>query len=139
MMMRAVLDANVLVSAVLSRAGLPATILVRWLGGDFELIVSPLLVDELARVLAYPKIAARVTAQDAAQFVHLLGNGAVLLDDPPDPPPVRSRDGHDDYLVALARSASAVIVTGDADLLSLGPRIPVFTPAQFTTMLDQRP
>lgn len=54
--MRAVLDPNVLVSAVLSPRGAPADVLRAWHDGRFELVVSPHLLDGLERVLAYPKL-----------------------------------------------------------------------------------
>jgi predicted nucleic acid-binding protein len=37
---RTVLDPNVLVAALLSPSGTPATLIVRWLAGDYELLVS---------------------------------------------------------------------------------------------------
>ena len=50
--MRAVLDVNVLIAALLSPTGAPAQIVSRWLGGEFELIVSGNLLAELERALA---------------------------------------------------------------------------------------
>lgn len=50
--MRAVVDVNVLISALLTRQGNPAWVIQAWLGGAFELVVSPLLLDELERTLA---------------------------------------------------------------------------------------
>lgn len=55
---RAVLDMNVIVSAVLSSHGAPARILQTRADGPFEIVVSRELISELRRVLAYPKIAA---------------------------------------------------------------------------------
>jgi predicted nucleic acid-binding protein len=53
---RAVLDPNVLVSAVISPAGPAGSILLAWSLGQFELVTSPKLLDELADVLARPKL-----------------------------------------------------------------------------------
>jgi putative PIN family toxin of toxin-antitoxin system len=136
MTMRAVFDPNVLISAVLSRSGTPALLVSQWLHGAFELVVSPCLIDELVRVLAYPKIAARVAPPDAAAYVQLVTGRAITLVDPDGPPPVRSADPDDDYLIALAKSAPAVIVSGDSDLLSLSPRVPVFTPTGFLALIN---
>jgi len=134
-LVRAVLDPNALVSAALSRAGTPAKLLRAWLDGAFELIVSAQLLDELTRVLAYPKIASRVSEQDADEYVALLSGYAITVSDPPGPPTVRSTDPDDDYLIALAHAASAMLVTGDSDLLVLRDRIPVRTPAEFHELL----
>lgn len=56
--MRAVLDPNVLISAAISAAGAPREILLAWTRGSFELVVSPLLLDELRDVLARPRVSA---------------------------------------------------------------------------------
>jgi len=53
---RAVLDPNVLISALLSPAGAPAELFTRWFAGEFELVVSPALLEELERALVYPEI-----------------------------------------------------------------------------------
>jgi putative PIN family toxin of toxin-antitoxin system len=133
---RAVLDTNVLVAALLSRHGRPAGVVSRWLAGEFELIVSPLLLAELERVLAYPKIADRIAAADADAFVQLLADAAVVAPDPA-ATPARSADADDDYLLALAESMGAVVVTGDRHLLELAGRIPVDTVARFVERLDE--
>lgn len=136
---RAVLDPNVLVAAVLSRGGTPAALLRAWLDGAFELVVSPLLLDELERVLRYPKIAARVGPPEAGELMAMLRRQAELVADP-DPhsvggPVVSSPDPDDDYLIFLARVGTAVLVSGDSDLTGLAGRIPVYTPAAFRDLL----
>jgi putative PIN family toxin of toxin-antitoxin system len=132
---RAVVDSNVLISALLSREGRPAEAVRRWLAGDFELIVSPLLLDEIDGALADPKLRARITEEEAAAFIVLLGEAAVVAEDPPSPP-ARSRDPDDDYVLALAESARALLVSGDADVLALAPELPVKTVAEFLAALD---
>ena len=129
--MRAILDPNVLISAVLSRSGTPAKVLRAWLEGRFELIVSPLLVAELERALAYPKLAERIAAEEARELVEWLRREADLVEDPEGPPESRSKDPGDDYLVALAESERAVLVSGDKHLLKLTDEIPVLTPREF--------
>jgi predicted nucleic acid-binding protein len=71
--MRAVLDPNLIASAVLSRGSTPATLLRAWLDGGFELVASPALLGELERVLGYPKIASRVSSEEARDLA-LLAN-----------------------------------------------------------------
>jgi predicted nucleic acid-binding protein len=56
-MIRAVLDANVIVSAVLTTSGTPAQILDAWRTERFALLVSSPILDEVARVLEYPRLA----------------------------------------------------------------------------------
>lgn len=133
--MRAVLDPNVLISGLLAPAGAPARLIVRWLAGDFELIVSEQLLAELSRALAYPKLRSRITAEEAGAFVQLLRRSTTTSADPPGGP-WRSRDPGDDYLLALASSKAAVLVSGDQDLLILAPDLPICSPSDFLKRLD---
>jgi len=128
---RAVLDPNVVISALLSALGAPARTLRAWIHGEFELVVSPLLLEELDRALAYPKLRKRIGRDDAVRVTAWLASMATVAADPDDPPIVRSPDPGDDYLIALAASERALLVSGDAHLLGLEGRIPVMSPARF--------
>jgi putative PIN family toxin of toxin-antitoxin system len=134
---RAVLDPNVVISALLSREGSPARVLRAWLNGLFELVVSNELLVELESALTYPKLRARVQPSEAFEIVELLRRGASLHDDPGEAPVLTSPDPGDDYIIALAQSARAVIVSGDRHLLGLAGRLPVFSPAQFLDELER--
>ena len=134
--MRAVLDANVLISAVLSPRGTPARLLLAWQAGAFDLVVSPSLLVELRRALAYPKLERLVASADADAFVAWLGRSALVAADPAGEPPVRAVDPADDYLLALAAAERAVLVSGDAHLTVLADRFPVRTPAAFLASLE---
>lgn len=125
--MRAILDPNVIISALLSRDGTPARVLRAWLEGRFELIVSPLLLQELERALAYPKLAERIKADEAIALIDWLRREAILVDDPAEPPTSRSEDPGDDYLLALAEAERAALVSGDRHLLALTEELPVLT------------
>jgi putative PIN family toxin of toxin-antitoxin system len=133
---RAVLDVNVLVAAILSRNGAPAQLLRLWREGRFELVLSPALLDELERVLAYPKIRRRIPEPEAREFVALLRREPVVAD-PAGAPLIRSSDPDDDYLIALAEASHAVIVSGDGHLLDLRDRVPVLAPAAFLSELTK--
>lgn len=132
----AVLDPNVYISALLSGEGNPAALLRAWLQGDFELVISNLVISKLERVLSYPKILARITRQEGLEFVDLIKRRAITAEDPPGPPPAASTDPDDDYLIALAASERCVLVTGDGHLLGLADQIPVYTPAGFLKLLS---
>lgn len=133
--MRALLDANVLIAALLSRTGAPAQLLGRWLEGEFELVVTEHLLHELRATLARPKFR-HLPDVDVDAFVELLGSGlAEQVDDPEGPPRVGSRDPKDDYLTAAAAQARATLVTGDTHLLELADMIPVMTPRDFLDSL----
>ncbi len=135
--MRVILDPNVIISALLSPEGSPARALREWQQGAFELVVSPLLLAELERALAYPKLRRHIPAEEAEVVVDWLRRTATIALDPDDPPPVRSRDAGDDYLIALAAAQSALLVSGDDHLLQLADRIPVYPPAEFLEVLSR--
>lgn len=136
--MRFVLDTNVLVAALLSRQGAPAHLLRMWLEGAIDLVVSPLLLAELRRVLAYTKIRSRVSEAEAEAFLALLGEGATVVEDRSRDPSFRTEDPHDDFVVALAEASRAVIVSGDQHLLSMAARLPVQSPAEFLRFVSAR-
>ena len=135
--MRAVLDPNVIISALLSPNGPPARILLAWVRGEFELVVSPLLLDESKRALGYPKLRRRIAAEEASEVVDLLTRSATVVKDPPEPPAVLSSDPGDNYLLALAAAQNAVLVSGDRHLLSLAGNLPVYAPRDFLELLER--
>jgi putative PIN family toxin of toxin-antitoxin system len=133
---RALLDANVLVSALLSRTGAPARLVTLWLDAAFELIVCPALLAEVESALAHRKLRARIEPADAERFVQLLSELAEMVPDPDRPPSVRSADPGDDYLLAVAAREQVPLVSGDNHLLALRERAPVFSPREFLDRLE---
>lgn len=131
--MRAVIDTNVLLSALLW-GGTPHALLEHVRNGTVTLISSPALLAELARVIDRPKfdvILARTNTSRAQTLaeVRLL---AEVIDPPPLAQPV-CRDPDDDAVLALAIAAQAdVVISGDDDLLCLTSfeGIPILAPAQ---------
>lgn len=134
--MRAVLDPNVLIASLLSGSGAPAQIVSRWLAGEFELVISEALLAELVRALAYPKIRKRIAEAEASAFVELLREAVRLAADP-EGPARRSADPGDDYLLALAQTERAVLVSGDEHLLALAGELPILTPRAFLDALTR--
>lgn len=139
-MIRAVLDTNVYVAALLSRDAAPARLMRSLADGVFDAVVCPALLTELRGVLAQPKISARISQQDARAYVEWVERVALMEPDPIDVPDV-SPDPDDDCLVALAHQSGArVVVTGDAHLLGLEVADPrVLSPATFADFVDSLP
>ncbi len=135
--MRVVLDPNVVISGVLSRQGAPAEVLRALAAGEFELIVSRALLDELERALTYPKLRRHISEGDSAELLRWLVGSASVAADPGSEPPVRSRDRDDAYLIELASAQRAAIVSGDKHLLALDREIPVFSPRAFVDLLAE--
>jgi putative PIN family toxin of toxin-antitoxin system len=134
---RAVLDPIVIIAALISSTGSPARLVDAWRSGRFELIVSDLLLAELERALAYPKLRRRVPAEDAAAALEWLRRDATLLPGPSGDPPVRSTDSGDDYLIALAATSKALLVSGDDHLLRLAETLAIVSPAAFLARLEE--
>lgn len=131
--MRVVLDTNVVVSALLW-GGTPYRLLQSATAGDIELYTSPALLAELAGVLGRPHLASRLQAQRSSveQALGLYGELAISVS-PLAVPRAVPRDADDDQVIAVALAARAdLVVSGDADLLSLGrfDGIPIVTAAQ---------
>ena len=135
--MRAVLDANVLVSALISRVGAPARLVELWLEGEVELVVCKTLLDEVQRTLNQPRISSRVASEDAVRFVRLLQELGEVVADPERAPPIHSDDPGDDYLLALAARERTLLVSGDAHVLALSDRLPISSPRAFLEQLER--
>lgn len=120
-MPRAVLDANVYVSALLRPEGPPGQIIGRFLRDlAFEIGLSPSIVEEVLRALAYPKVRRLmrgtsvpelwfedivVVADLVTGVRHLSG----VCADPDD----------DKYIATAIEGRAAFVVSGDRELLAL--------------------
>ena len=136
--MRIVLDTNVLVSGLMFPSGAPGRIVGAGFDAQFDVVSSREQLEEIARVLAYPKIR-RVLKWDehrVEQFVEglylkmdMVTSGSFAVED--------LRDATDLPILAALVSANAdVLVTGDRDLLVLRDRYNVETPAEFLQRLS---
>jgi putative PIN family toxin of toxin-antitoxin system len=135
---KVVLDANVLVSAVL-QAGPSYRIVARWLdAADIEVVICPALLAEVEDVLGRPRIQKRVEPELAQLYMATVRRIADVVADPTSVV-AETRDPNDDYLVALAREHGVDwIVTGDKDLLEWEDQMPpAITPAAFEELLDR--
>jgi putative PIN family toxin of toxin-antitoxin system len=126
---RVVLDPGVLVSALIAPAGSPARLLAQVRAGELELVVSPFLMAELEEVLGRQKFRRYVELDGVRDYVSFLHRHARAVRDPEGPPPLRSADVEDDYLIALAHDQNAVLVSGDKHLLDIGGGAPILAPA----------
>jgi putative PIN family toxin of toxin-antitoxin system len=119
-MLRAVLDANVYVSALIRPQGPPGQIVRRFLEDSFEIVLSLAIVEETLRAFGYPKVRKYIQEgvhpelwlEDVillAQFV--TGDYALhgVSGDPDD----------DKYFAAAVEGSATLVVTGDPDLLTV--------------------
>ncbi len=124
-----------LVSALINPYGAPARVLELLITGQVVAVVTQELLDELTVVLVRPKFRRWIPFADAVSFCEELAAHADLRA-APGPSSRRLRDPDDDYLVALAKGADAVIVTGDSDILDAGLSPLAITPHQLLELVN---
>lgn len=140
-MIRAVLDTNVLVSALIRHGGIPAQLLAAQRTGLIELVTSEALLAELQAVLARPRISELVgwSIDERTEFVDRLAAEATIVA-PIAQLSVVERDPADNrVLEAAVAGQSDFVVSGDKDLLSLSQYegIPIVTPARMLAVLHE--
>lgn len=129
--MRVVIDPGVYIAAMLSTIGAPAQLLRLWRLRQFDVVVSPELLDELDRTLRRDRFRRHITIADVDAFLVELHHSAHHAADP-HPPAAITRDPGDDYLVALAVETADVLVSGDRDLTDLAdPPVRILSPRAF--------
>jgi len=121
-MFGAVVDTNLLVSSFISPLSHPREIERRWRRGEFVLVTSNEIIEEVNRVLRLPRIQGKyhLTESDIQAFVLTLTHKVdcvagrlILRDVAPDP--------GDDKLISCAVEGEAdLVVTGDKALQQLG-------------------
>jgi len=137
--MRIVLDANVLVSALISSRGAPAQIVAYWQEDKFEVAISAPILHELDHVLHYPKLQERyhLPEKRIQRFLRLLARQAVAAA-PSQLLTVIEVDPDDNrYLECALEAEAEVIVSGDRHLLALGEYegVQILSPAGFLAFL----
>jgi uncharacterized protein len=138
---RAVVDANVLISSVIAPLGPSRRIFDAWRDGTFVLVTSAGLLEEVSRRLAHPRIAKRysITSEDRIAVLGLLEAYATIARGRREV--AVTRDPTDDKVIAAAIEAGAqYIVTGDKDLLTLGEYegVAIVSPARFLISLGEK-
>lgn len=128
---KVVLDTNVLISA-LGWNGVPRKIVQKCLNGDLTILTSSEQIDELRRVMDYPKFTFTEEQKnifisiilEVAEMVEITGKLKFVKDDP-----------DDDAILETALAGNAeYIVSGDLHLLSLETfaNIKIVTAAEFS-------
>jgi putative PIN family toxin of toxin-antitoxin system len=140
-MTRAVLDANVVISAMLVRGSLPWQVASLAQTG-YTLVWSSDIVAECIRVAGYPKLRSRFQMSDPMGFLAwLVDTAEVVAGELPQVNAVRADPSDDVYLATALAGAAPFLVTGDRKhLLALkefaGVRI--VTPGEFLTAIGRR-
>jgi putative PIN family toxin of toxin-antitoxin system len=143
-MIRAVFDTNVFISALFNPKRPPAKLLELALQGMIRLIISPQLIEEIERVLTYPRVKKLLKKRNTgpgevgeaiakAFKVAFLAPGDLTVEVVPDDPA-------DDMVLACAMEGSAdYIISGDHHLLDLKnyQGIKIVNPARFLELIER--
>ncbi len=135
---RVVFDTNVVLSALVFGGGMSMHLRKAWQSGACVPLISAATVQELMRVLAYPKFRLLADEQHELLADYLPHATSVRVPNPPPAVPA-CRDRFDLPFLQLAVSGKAsVLVTGDKDLLDLigRTRFAILAPAAFLDMLQ---
>jgi putative PIN family toxin of toxin-antitoxin system len=137
---RAVLDTNLLVSYLITHRPPIATLIDEHLAReDFALLTAPALLEELERVLRYPRLQRYYDDETRTRFVALIAALSEVVELPETIPRI-CRDPGDDQVIACAVAGGAdVIVSGDRDLLVLKQvgDVSILSAAQFLELVEQ--
>jgi len=134
---KVVLDTNVLVSGLLYPESVPGKIVTAWREAQFDVVSSLSQLEEIGRVLGYPKIrkVLKWSPETIERFLEqlLLRVELAELGEFVDE---QLRDASDaPILASLVVSKADFLVTGDGDLLALRERFSIVTPAELAAKL----
>lgn len=142
-MIRAVLDANVFVSAVITTKGNAAQILDAWRAEQFQPVVSQAILEEVERVLRYPRIVKRhrLPEEQIRRFIDDLAHTAIQTPGELTLSVIKEDPSDNRYLECAIEGEVEYIVSGDQDLLDLGEyqEIRILTPRAFLGILKEQP
>ena len=132
--MRAVVDTNVLASALIRRQGVAGQVLQNLRDGRFTIIYSVPLLVELVEVLSRPQVQRKyhILSDDITALINLIRLRGELVS--PNRQIDACRDPEDNRILEAAVEGNAVaIVSGDADLLDMKEfeAIPILRVAEF--------
>ncbi len=142
-MLKVVLDTNVFVSSLLSKAGRPAMVIDAWRAGRYLLVTSPPIISEIKRVLEAPRIRKKygLSRDRIERLILLLEKDGIVVPGLSGVERVIPEDPTDEMFLSAALDAQAdLIISGDRHLLDLGEckGIPVVTARQFPKLLEKQ-
>ena len=137
-MIKAIVDTNIFISGLLC-GGFPQKLLDAWEDGEFQLITSDKIIEELVSVLDEPRFDETIDEDASARLITLIKRNAIIVH------PTHAiricRDPKDNMIIETALAAKAdTIVSGDKDLLELGKYqdIKILAPKDFWDLLPKK-
>lgn len=130
--MRVVLDTNVVISGIFF-SGPPYEILDAWRHGRLELVTSPEILDEYARVAI--ELQSEFPGIEPHSLLELVMIRSLLIQPEPLPRPVCDDPDDDKFLACAVSSGARIVVSGDKALLRCSgyESIMVVTPRRFAS------
>lgn len=140
-MLKIVLDTNVLVSALMNPHGTPAQIIDYVFENKIRLFISPPIVEELERILNYPKLMKRhgLEREKLKEFISDLLSIMLLIEGEETIEVIMEDPSDNKYLSCALNAKADFIISGDVHLLRLGEYggIQIVTPAQFLEIMER--
>ena len=141
-MIQAVVDVNVLISALIGPLGFSRQVLAAWEHERITVISAAGIIAELEQKLSLPRISRRLPhpEEDRLWILPLLQTQATMIHVPPHECATVTGDPEDDYVLATARLSRAdYLVTGDRGLLDIGEYqgVRIVSPREFIEILSE--
>lgn len=141
-MLTVVLDTNVIVSGTIHKGGHPAAILDRWREGQFILIISKALLEEVEDVLHRPHLKGKyhLSDEEIERVLYNLRSYGLMVPGKLEVKVIQE-DPEDNFLIAAALEGEAdYIVSGDPHLKDLSEYkgIRIIPPREFMRILEKR-
>jgi hypothetical protein len=138
---RAVLDANVVVSSLINPQGIPAQVLDAWRTERFQVVLSAAILDEIGRVLRYPRVAMyhRWSEEQLRQWLEDFAHLALMTSGTLSLAIIQEDFADNRYWECAVEGAAAYLVSGDRLLLSLATYqgIQIVSPRVFLEVLQR--
>jgi len=138
--MKAVLDANIFVSAAIGSRGAPGQTMDTWRSGLFDLLIRDDIIVEIGEVLRHAQIKKRHGWDDKQidDFLRILREVAIVTPGVLQVTAVAADPDDDMYLACAVEGEADYIVSGDEHLRQLGSYrgVPVVSPTQFLGILS---
>ncbi len=141
-MIRVVLDTNEYVSALIQPASVPAEILQAWRNGQILLITSPQILEEIERVIHYPRIQKKyhLTESDIRDFLSLIAKETFTTHDEIKVDVIKEDPTDNKFLACALEGDADYLISGDRHLLQCKAYhgIKILRPREFLQELKEK-
>jgi hypothetical protein len=140
-MIRTIFDTNPVVAAIVNPKGYPAQLLAAWRKEEFQIIVSPAIMQEYWRVLFLPEVLAnsRATETEINDLLAALNNNAIFVSGTLDLRVISKDPTDDKFFVAAVEGEVDYIITKEQawKKLKTYQGIRIVSPSKFCEILKK--